>query len=343
MCGLYFSQITNLYENAYFSHKTLTDLKVINSLVNSNYKNPILFSSLIGISIVLMFYTYSRYTSPGSEVFINSSLYSFALTVLISSFISLILFFLIIRNTLFSKKVYEEDPKKLVHYLQIPFKKMEIKIILLISALCYFVFFAFVSNIFIYFNDDGTTFSIIPKFVKTSDDSKDKSSMDMNNNHSKSEEKNQTDISTATKYPNTKIIICCNYIGYVPMVIFEINSHFSIFIIPINFIVGTIVSVLVGLNISINIFLLKQLRSLRLSKKNLFGALGITTGLFVGCPTCAGSFFYSLVGVSSLIVFSSLNTIQMMFVSISIPLLIVSILVMMKILKRNYLDSCKII
>ena len=103
--------------------------------------------------------------------------------------------------------------------------------------------------------------------------------------------------SEVVKYPNSKIIICCNYMGYVPMVIFELNPNFAIFVIPVNTFIGIFISVLVGFNVSLNIFLLKQLKSLKLlPSKNVLGVLGIGTGMFVGCPTCAGNLFYSLAG-----------------------------------------------
>ena len=166
--------------------------------------------------------------------------------------------------------------------------------------------------------------------------------MNMNNKSiPNSSNSNQNVDSDLIKYPSSKIIICCNYMGYVPMVIFELNPNFSIFVIPINTFIGIFVSVLVGFNVSLNIFLLKQLKSLRLlPSKNVLGVLGIGTSLFVGCPTCAGNLFYSLVGFSSLVVFSSLNTFQIIFVFATIPLLIFSIWFMIKQLKRNYLNIC---
>jgi hypothetical protein len=87
--------------------------------------------------------------------------------------------------------------------------------------------------------------------------------------------------------------------GYVPMVIFEVNLNFSIFLIPLNTFSGTIVSVLVGINITLNIVLLKRLKPIRLlPSKNVLGVLWIGTGLFIGCPTGAGNLFYSLAGFS---------------------------------------------
>jgi hypothetical protein len=70
--------------------------------------------------------------------------------------------------------------------------------------------------------------------------------------------------------------------------------------------------------------------------------LGISAGLFVGCPTCTGSLFYSLVGFSSLVLFTSLNFYQTIFVVISIPMLFISLLMMMKMLQKSYIDSCKL-
>lgn len=316
-------------------------------LFNSRHKNGVSSLALIGISLFLVYFLYSKYTSPGSQIFINNSLLSFAITVLFASLILIISFFYIIQKTFFSSKHKEEDPQKLLYYIQLPFSSTKYKIVFLISTIAYFVFFAFVSNIFIYFDNNGTAFSLFPKFAKTSMDSMNMSSMHMNTNKPvlNNNNVNQNDESNLVKYPNSRIIICCNYMGYVPMVIFELNPNFSIFVIPLNTIIGIFVSVLVGMNISLNLFLLKQRKSSKtlLPSKNIFGALGIGTGLFVGCPTCAGSFFYSLAGFSStVVVFSSLNSFQILFVFASIPLLVFSIWFMTKQLRKNYTNSCSI-
>jgi NADH:ubiquinone oxidoreductase subunit 6 (subunit J) len=81
---------------------------------------------------------------------------------------------------------------------------------------------------------------------------------------------------------------------------------------------------------------------MKLTKKNFYGLLGMSSGLFVGCPTCAGSFFYSLAGFSSLITFSALSLYQIVFIIISVPLLILSVIAMAKLSQKKFLDSCKI-
>ena len=111
-------------------------------------------------------------------------------------------------------------------------------------------------------------------------------------------------ITSKINYPSYNLIICCNSIGYVPMMILSVNSTFSFCLIPMNFLLGLIISILVGLNMTFNLYIIKQIRSIKLSRRNLLGSVGISSGLFVGCPTCAGSFFYSIAGFSSLITFS---------------------------------------
>jgi hypothetical protein len=144
------------------------------------------------------------------------------------------------------------------------------------------------------------------------------------------------------KYPKYSLIICCNYIGYVPMLIISVNSNFSFLLIPLNFLLGIVISILVGFNLTLNLHILKQIRSMKLTKKNFYGLLGMSSGLFVGCPTCAGSFFYSLAGFSSLITFSSLSLYQIVFIIISVPLLVLSVIAMAKLSQKKFLDSCKI-
>ncbi len=106
-----------------------------------DYKNLILFSTLITLSVFLIFFLYSRYTSPGTQIFINDSMHSFALTVLTTFYIAIILFFLNLKKTLFSRNTQELDPNKLIYYLQWPFRINKFKIAFLVSTITYFVFF----------------------------------------------------------------------------------------------------------------------------------------------------------------------------------------------------------
>lgn len=144
-------------------------------------------------------------------------------------------------------------------------------------------------------------------------------------------------------YPGYRLIICCNNFGYVLMLTILINSSSSFLLIPLNFFLGIVISLFVGLNISLNIFVIKQLQInfTNVSKGNLFSGLGLTSGLLVGCPTCAGSLLYSIAGFSSLITFSSLGLYQMFFVVISIPFLMVSLVLMTNLLRKRLCNVCR--
>lgn len=289
-----------------------------------------------------IFYVYSRFTSPGEEIFFSNALYSLATTVMLAFLFSLGLFFISMYKYYFSKSSMEKNPEYLLYHLQFPISLPKYKIVFVISTLLYFIFFGFLSNIFIYFINETTVFSFFP--TNTSNHSGGDTNGG-NNNHEHIVITNQsisTSIQNDIKYPNYKLIICCNYMGYVPMLIIQLYENLSILIIPLNLVIGVILSILVGLNVTLNIFTLFKIRSLKLTKRNLLGVMGISTGLFVGCPTCTGTLFYSLIGFSSLTLFASLNIYQALFIVISIPLLLGSIIFMLKILRDNYLNSCRI-
>lgn len=109
-----------------------------------------------------MLYSYSRLTTPGGKIFLSDSLYSLAETVMMAYLACLFLLFLSIHNNFFSKSNIENNPENLLYHLQSPFRSSMYKLIFAISGLIYFVFFGFLSNIFIYFVDENTVFSIYP-------------------------------------------------------------------------------------------------------------------------------------------------------------------------------------
>jgi hypothetical protein len=262
--------------------------------------------------------------------------------MVLSVFFVCVSFILIgIKKALFSRKYQELNPSKLIYHVQSPFKNRNYKILFVLITAIYFLFFGFLSNMFIFFNNDGTVFSV---FNRPSQQPHNTSSILNNHQHSAAAaaDNNDTGNLEVNNYPKYNLIICCNSLGYVPMIIFSVNSSFSFLLIPINFLLGTVISVLVGMNATFNVFLLKQIKSLKLSKRSLFSFFGMSSGLFVGCPTCAGSFFYSLAGFSSIVTFSYLSIYQIIFVVTSIPLLIFSVVIMARVSKKRYIESCNI-
>ncbi|HWS20096.1 MAG TPA: hypothetical protein VN239_05365 [Nitrososphaera sp.] len=129
------------------------------------------------------------------------------------------------------------------------------------------------------------------------------------------------------RVPSVDLIPCCAPPGYMPMVTLYITDHFLILIIPVNIILATIVSLLVGFNVALSVFAFRLKKSLQ-TKTSLAAGIGATSGLFVGCPTCAGSLISSLLGIGIAgaggTSASVLAPFQTLFMAASIPVLVVA-------------------
>ncbi len=137
--------------------------------------------------------------------------------------------------------------------------------------------------------------------------------------------------------PSGFIAPCCGSPGYMPKIIVYLTEHVGLQIIPINLLMQVIVSYLVALNASIAI------NAYRISKKGSgVSTIGAATGLFIACPTCAGTFLSIFIGTASGIALSiALTQLQTFFIAISIPVLLATPFLMAKKL-QNVDGSCKI-
>jgi len=137
--------------------------------------------------------------------------------------------------------------------------------------------------------------------------------------------------------PSGFIAPCCGELGYMPKIIVYLTDHVGLQIIPVNLVLQVIVSYLVGLNTSIAI------SAYTISKKGRgLSSIGAATGLFIACPTCAGTFMSIFIGTASGIALSiALTQMQTLFIAISIPILLATPYIMAKKL-RNADGSCKI-
>ena len=127
--------------------------------------------------------------------------------------------------------------------------------------------------------------------------------------------------------PSLDLIPCCGAVGYMPMLTIYITDHFLMLIIPLNVILATIVSLLVGFNVALSIYAFRMKKLLQ-TKTSLAAGIGATSGLFVGCPTCAGSLISALLGIGIAgaggTSASVLAPFQTLFIAASIPALVVA-------------------
>lgn len=151
----------------------------------------------------------------------------------------------------------------------------------------------------------------------------------------------QPEVNFITHYgatiPSGFVSPCCDELGYMPKIIVYLTEHIGLQIIPINLVLQVIVSYLVGLNMAIAV------SAYAISKKGRgMSTIGAVTGLFIACPTCAGTFLSVFVGTASGIALSiALTQLQTLFIAASIPVLVVTPFIMARKL-RNADGSCKI-
>jgi hypothetical protein len=261
---------------------------------------------LLGLfSLVLTFIIYGRLTTPSGEqpVMITPYLMNLANAVLTIIFLSLLFVGYGIYRIFKAEQRLKTDANSLMSYITAAFLDNKYWKVMAISAIIYGIFFGFLSQIFIYRYD--ISFS-----------------------------------EQGITVPSVNVIPCCNMPGYVPMLTVFPTDHFLIMIIPINIILAVIVSVLVGFNISLTLYAFKLEKAQNTKRVSFVGSVGAISGLFVGCPTCAGSLFSMLLGYSLGTTMAVLAPFQTLFILISIPSLILAPFLIGRRIRGRY--SCKL-
>lgn len=144
----------------------------------------------------------------------------------------------------------------------------------------------------------------------------------------------QPDVTFSIHYgaeiPSGFISPCCGPPGYMPKIIVYLTEHIGLNIIPLNLVLQFTVSYLVALNMALAV------GAISISKKaGGLGSTGATTGLFIACPTCAGTFLSLFFGTASGIGLSViLSQLQTLFIAISIPILLVTPFILAKKLRK---------
>ena len=132
--------------------------------------------------------------------------------------------------------------------------------------------------------------------------------------------------------PSAILLPCCGEPGYMPKIIVYMTEHIGLQIIPINLVLQIIVSYLVAFNVSLALCMISFTK-----KGSSLAGIGATTGLFIACPTCVGTFLTLFISSSSAIIFTlTITQIQTFFIAITIPILLITpIIIGKKIQKQN--------
>jgi|GEM_PF-690664 len=144
--------------------------------------------------------------------------------------------------------------------------------------------------------------------------------------------------------PSWHIIGCCGLPGYYPVLSIYLTDHIGLLIIPINLILSSSLSLLIGINIFLMINKIQRTTIKNKTdkiqnciilrrKSSTILSLGALIGLFVECPVCAGSFFIYAFGgnlAAAGITTSLANETQPFFVIASFILLIIPLFLFRK-------------
>jgi hypothetical protein len=243
-------------------------------------------------SLVIAFVIYSRLTVPSSDstaVVMATQLTNLAYAMLAITAASMAAMAYGTYTIFRSEQMRTAGTSSLVSFITGAFASRNYWKIMAIAAIGYGIFFGFLSQILVYRPDVSFT-------------------------------------EKGIKVPSVDMIPCCGAPGYMPMLTVYITDHFLILIIPVNVILAAVVSMLVGFNVALSIFAYRMKRSMH-AKTSLVGGIGATSGLFVGCPTCAGSILSAVLGVGVAGAGTSASVLapfQTLFIAASIPALIIA-------------------
>ena len=126
----------------------------------------------------------------------------------------------------------------------------------------------------------------------------------------------------SVRIPSSVAVLCCGAIGQMPELIVYLTQNSAILMVPVNMILLFLVSWLVGLNAAIASFSYDNRP--RLAGGRWMGGLGAVIGLFTVCPSCAGLFFLSIIGLGSAVGLAlTISSLQTLFIAIGIPFLLI--------------------
>lgn len=248
----------------------------------------VLFAGLF--SIIAAFVIYSRFTMPSSDLVVDTlqlANLGYAMLAITAASMASILYGTY--TILRAEQVRSAGSGRLMAFVTSAFESRNFWKTVAIAGIGYGIFFGFLSQIFVY----------------------------------------RADVSFTEKgiaVPSTELIPCCSAPGYVPIFTAYITDHFLILVIPANVVLATVVSALVGFNAALSIYAYRLGRTLH-AKNSIVGGIGATAGLFVGCPTCAGTLFSALLGIGIAGAGTStaaLAPFQTLFIAASIPALVVA-------------------
>ena len=138
--------------------------------------------------------------------------------------------------------------------------------------------------------------------------------------------------------PSAVPVVCCGPLGQMPQLVVYLTQQFAILLVPENLILLFAVSWLVGLNAAVASHTYAN-RPLRPSTGWLWG-FGAIAGLFTVCPSCAGFFLMTIIGLGGAVSLAlTVASLQSVFVIAGIPILVISPMISLRVMARQ--EACR--
>ncbi len=142
--------------------------------------------------------------------------------------------------------------------------------------------------------------------------------------------------------PSVVPTVCCAGPGFIPVLTIYLTEHLGLLLIPANILLMIVVSGLVGVNTVLALYTFEN-RPKRAGAQ-WFGGFGAITGLFTACPTCAGLFLGNLIQSAGLVSATALlASYQPIFIAVTFPLLLASVMLMTRRLRQALYGTCAVI
>lgn len=258
---------------------------------------------MLALSVFALLFIFSVYSFRGSTILQPQSqgMYQLANVVIILTVVCLIFGVYATFNIIkYSDSAGRNQDNTLAHISRVLMNKYYFNL-MVISSVSYGIFFAFLSRILIYFPIDSL-----------SQDSLNISSI--------------------------ALTVCCGPPGYFPMAAIRLTENFSILFIPLNIILAVSISLLVGVNVALNLHSIRLIRLRKSKNISVISTSSAFAGLFIGCPTCAGSILFASLGLGAGTSTLFLAPYQSLFMLISLPILLSTPLLIVRNIRKS--NSC---
>ena len=138
-------------------------------------------------------------------------------------------------------------------------------------------------------------------------------------------------------------VACCGSYGTIPMIVVYLlpQLHLGLQLVPLDLLLLVVVPILVAFNFAVASFAFRN-RPMG-SRRMWLSGFGAAVALFTSCPTCAGYFLgSSLGGLAAASLAVALSPYQLAFVVVSIPVLLLSPLLVARNISKGLQDGCGI-